>query len=460
MVSGARLTPLFLLPLIIFLMGPYSVIDATLWINWGRQILEGGFYAADSYSVLPTSPQVFPSWVPALLYALLDELGGLSLVMHFHHVMILPLFFLIYRQGPLLQGSIGAGRYWLYLCWLGMIPAISERPAFLALFFPVLMYKWLKERPDWKCVGLTLAWANFHGSFILGPIMIGWNLLIRGLNRKASFSEWRFLLFSMLVTLINPFGWRIYEYLYQTTVYSKARNIQEWQGWDFMAHFPIPLLWLLLVFGVLVFLFQKRKQENWWAILRDPFLPILALGPLGIRHTVLAFVLLLPFLARIRLLRNKGNGRSSPVAMAVNGLLVAIAILLLPPFKDRIANFLPDERRAVYEEAALFKTTRILAEASWDCPILNNWRYGNFLSYQLGERYKIFVDGRNTTFSQKVYAEYIEAISGMGILTYVKKHGACLALLHRQVDAKAIQILKLSGAQTLFEESSSVLLKL
>src|SRR5260370_18836952 len=80
-------------------------------------------------------------------------------------------------------------------------------------------------------------WRNMHGAFAAGLMPIGCLLLAaawRGWRDGHLFKNpqtWRLALclaVGLLATLINPYGWEIYQYVRQTSSTSSARRIDEW----------------------------------------------------------------------------------------------------------------------------------------------------------------------------------------------------------------------------------------
>ena len=73
------------------------------------------------------------------------------------------------------------------------------------------------ERPNrtWLVVPLTLVWANLHGSFVLGPLVVGLAFVEDALDPGTRVAARRTLLLALAAaaaTLVNPFGFAVWQY--------------------------------------------------------------------------------------------------------------------------------------------------------------------------------------------------------------------------------------------------------
>lgn len=107
---------------------------------------------------------------------------------------------------------------------------------------------------------ILLIWVNMHGSFALGTGIAVLYSLIRIFEKKKNyFQETVILAVSVLVTLINPYGPRIWEESFMTISDRYLRKyIIEWQPAIFLADF---LFWILVAFSCF-FVIRYRKKHN------------------------------------------------------------------------------------------------------------------------------------------------------------------------------------------------------
>src|SRR6185503_19622009 len=100
---------------------------------------------------------------------------------------------------------------------------------------------WLASAPP-----ILALWANLHGAFPAGIMLLGcftlaitWQEVQQNTIRKLFVSRrcwlWTFVIvLSLAATLVNPYGWRIYQYVGLTSNIAAVRRIDEWlpPSWD------------------------------------------------------------------------------------------------------------------------------------------------------------------------------------------------------------------------------------
>src|SRR5262249_54310896 len=128
--------------------------------------------------------------------------------------------------------------------FFGLWQLLIIRPQTFSLLLFVLLQGVLERaeaRPAWLLVPpLILAlWVNLHGGFPVGLVLIGAHLLaaiVKGLVQQG-WAGWRdrrvwllagCLAAAVLGTLVNPYGWHVYEYVGLTSGRASGRRIDEW----------------------------------------------------------------------------------------------------------------------------------------------------------------------------------------------------------------------------------------
>lgn len=149
------------------------------------------------------------------------------------------------------------------------LTAVSFRGHLLTLLFISFLYyifekyKNGNKRLLFAAIPLFIFWSNFHGEFILG---LG---LLAGLTALQMFKKRDFYLIliftlSLLATLINPFGWGIYEESFRHFGNPLQQYIIEWLPFDTFS----PLWWNLIAWGfilslsLIVIIRRKKFREN------------------------------------------------------------------------------------------------------------------------------------------------------------------------------------------------------
>jgi hypothetical protein len=100
------------------------------------------------------------------------------------------------------------------------IVTLALRPQLIAMVLFALTL-WMvtrrRERPGWLwlVVPISLAWANVHGSFVFGPLLVGLAFLEDWIDPATRATAGRTLLVaaaSAAATLVNPFGVGVWQY--------------------------------------------------------------------------------------------------------------------------------------------------------------------------------------------------------------------------------------------------------
>ncbi|MBI2150549.1 MAG: hypothetical protein HYU27_08090, partial [Acidobacteria bacterium] len=141
---------------------------------------------------------------------------------------------------------------------------------------------------------LACAWANLHGSFLLGPTILFIYAIGEWLGRQRQNAGLRFAgacLASLVATFVNPYGWRLHQHViaYLNNDYLMD-HISEFRSFSFHSAgaLYVELFLLIAVLGILALLRQRAFGP---ALLG---LAMLHMSLYSARHLPTAAVLLLP----------------------------------------------------------------------------------------------------------------------------------------------------------------------
>lgn len=294
-----------------------------------------------------------------------------------------------------------------------MSPHILARPHLLAL---PLMVGWVAaliravdtgRPPPWHMIPLMTLWANLHGSFSFGLVMIG-PIVCEALCDAPRSERWRvarqWMLFAALAlaaACLNPYGPEMILVTLHTAMLGDAlRIITEWQPQDFsrpdafeivmLASFgyalyhgvKLPPLQILMLFGVLHLSLSQARHADLLGLLAPLFLA----RPLARQFGALAAS---PGALVTRCF-------SAWPAVATGLLLVAVTAVLVA--RDDIApaaNITPARALKSFDVAKVG-------------PILNDYDFGGYLDF-VG--IAPFVDGRAELYGRDFILRYHNAVS-------------------------------------------------
>ena len=274
--------------------------------------------------------------------------------------------------------------------------------------------------PLWGLPLLFLGWANLHGGFTAGlfamGLMVVGSVALRVLalyrpRLAARLDEpvltWRrigalaaALAVSALLTLINPYGPRLYVEIYESlSDRFMIDSLQEWQPLSLERWAGVTYLGYLLVLGAGTAVWYRKVEPVRWLTL----LAFLALSLRHWRNVPFFLVASLPLFAEMVSAAGSALTRGVP-AIAANvrrwsfGLTCAAALALVTLGSEHLERVV----RSGFDPAGFFKETDYPIEAvDWihrhrselGHRLYNDYGLGGFLLWWLPQE-KIFIDGR------------------------------------------------------------------
>jgi hypothetical protein len=253
----------------------------------------------------------------------------------------------------------------------------------LAASIAILEYRrWL-----WLLPPLFLIWANCHGGFFLGWLVLGAYSLEALWQRSADARQLSIVsALSILLSGINPNGFRIVQVLFYYGSSAATRNLLEWARPAPFSFSEFTALWLA---GLLLMLWAwKRVRIVDWIL----FAAFAAAAFSAQRNTILVGLI-----APIVIVSYVPWNRALPALMpfAASVLLVggAMAATWGNAFQFRAAEWR-------YPAGA----SEFLLAHHPDGAIFNTYEYGGYLIWRLWPEAKVFIDGRS--LSESLFQDY------------------------------------------------------
>ncbi|MEW5991514.1 MAG: hypothetical protein AB1736_09260, partial [Chloroflexota bacterium] len=250
------------LPTLAALLAPLPTVDLAYQLRAGEDILAGrGIPAIDTWTFTAAGATwLDQQWgAQAILAAVFGATGwsGLAILraalvgLTFGLVLVA-----IRRRGRGLNPRLAA---WLTLAaFIVAVPALALRPQLLALAcfaatLTLLAGRGRQPVATWLVALVTVAWANLHGSFVLGPLIVGLAALEDIVAREARASRTVLLAAATTAaTLVTPFGLDAWRYAIGLAADSEVRSrVSEWQP-TLLTSVPGLLFWASVA-GVAIF---------------------------------------------------------------------------------------------------------------------------------------------------------------------------------------------------------------
>jgi len=467
---GIVLIALFSLFLSFFNLDP----DFGWHLRTGQLIMEKGEIPhTDWYSfTLPNSPWLNHEWLSDIVIGRIYGLGGyLSLVVIFYFLVILP-FYLFAKKYDLIYSAIP-----LFLGLLALKPYAGVRvqsATWLLIYLTAnffLSEKWTQKKSLWFFPLIFLMWANLHASFAIGLLIFGfaiaWEVLNKNLNNllgpnrgmlflktlsqgtagaerdaapagadsrgsekitflglgKTPIRTSSVFLASIVTSLLNPYGYRIYPEILSTMFTPFVKTyISEWHG--FFTGMYWPSLLYMALFVVLVIIFRKKVSQKRLTL----SVIFLAMAISSTRHFPLFIIISIPLLTdMMREFYGKIDlalfQKIKPIVITFL-LLAFILSIYFPTFP-----LVYTSRSYPNEDSINFLTNnggkRIFSDYSW----------GGLLIWKLPES-KFFIDGRMPHWRDEsgtpMIKVYVDMYDGKGIEENIKKYNIDQFVLSRK----------------------------
>jgi hypothetical protein len=397
------------------LVGNRLLIDPdTLWqITVGQWIIDHrAVPETDIYSFTKNGqPWISTQWLAQVAYAKAFSLAGWSGPVVLAATAIATTFallarFLVRRLSESTTLVFNAAALAL------TVPHLLARPHVLAL---PLMVAWVaglvaaadaREAPQWRLLPLMALWANLHGGFVFGlmlvaPLALDAVLAAEERARKALLLRWAgFGLLALVAACCTPYGWNAMLAAQKILSLGSALPLLlEWRPADFGS---IGALELCLLLGLGLALHR--------GITLPPMRIVLLLGLL---HMALAqgraaenLALVAPLILAAPLARQIGGSDVFASAMPPpRGALVACmaAVLTMGTFAyTSVHRFAPHMRGAPVAAVAELKTLNVSR-------VFNDYDFGGYL---IASGVSPFIDGRTELYGEKFFVDH-NAASGL-----------------------------------------------
>jgi hypothetical protein len=327
---------------------------------------------------------------------------------------------------------------------------LAVRPQLIgmALFALTLWLLSDRRRPPrrlWWLPAVGLAWANAHGSFFMGPLLIGlaW-IEDRGADKAARRLLERTGVLFVGATLVNPFGLRAWSYVWSLSTNPQVRRfVSEWQPPTI--HHPAGFVFFGSVVVVAVALVVRRRSM---AIAR--LVPLLTLGlflAVGLQSVRGAFWWALAAPSALATLfggsregARQDIAEPSPVPLIVTAMFLAIAVLI-PTVTWIGAGSLPRPPARLVSDAPIALTAAVDRTLGSEGRMFNAQRWGSWFELAIPHR-RVFVDSRVEVYPASVWTEYVEVSDGRrGWQATLARWGVTVVVVDRREQAALIPLI-------------------
>jgi len=307
----------------------------------------------------------------------------------------------------------------------------SPRPQMLSFAllavtgYVVHVWKWRRVNWLWTLPLLFALWANVHGGYALGLMLIGCAIAGEALNRLTrrddSVLTWRQIgiltgsgILCGLALLVSPYTFGTWLLPFRTVSIKTLQGlIQEWASPDFHNLYEQPMLWLL--FALLALVGLSGRRWDWSDLITvvvfgySAFLARRNIAPLAL---VIAPVLtrqaqpIIESFAQVRLPALARRDLNPALASVLNWLIL-ILIAAAALIKCGLA-LSPQMISRAQRQAAPVRAVEWIRENRPAGPMYNSYNWGGYLVWALPEM-PVFVDGRTDVYDEFL-SEYVQVM--------------------------------------------------
>jgi hypothetical protein len=270
---------------------------------------------------------------------------------------------------------------------------LGASPNTSTMLFCVIFYAECLKRTRWFLLPVMMVlWANLHGGFLLGFLIIG--IFCGAALLRRNWEDFKIYSFAgaacLVAILVNPLDWHIYDGLTATLGHFVQAYITEWWSYYWNVTMPgsIPGIVYIVIFVALELRFRGSHPIPLEARLLSWL--FLFLGLYQFRYLSFFFIFsTVPLALHLdRLLPKRRNDFEVQRSLLAAGIIGACA-LPLTFMQVKPAFELP---QMISEQDALYLKTHFS-----HARLLNNWNVGGLLIFLTQGAVPVFVDGRAAT---------------------------------------------------------------
>jgi hypothetical protein len=255
------------------------------------------------------------------------------------------------------------------------------------LLLAVTMALMESRRWLWLLPPLFLVWANSHGGFFLGWVVLGAYCAESLVRRKRDRPLWMVSAACVLVSALNPNGLAVFRTLFEYRQSFMQSKLLEWTP---------PQLWPLSWFSELLFAGAASLALRWRKVRPADWLVFLAFAAasLSAQRNVFLTALIGPVVVATYA---PWPRRLPRIPEAVPALLIAVG-LVFGIVRGNFFQFRVAEWRFPAGAADFLLKHHVAGR------MFNTYEYGGYLMWRLWPQERVFIDGR--ALSESVFQDY------------------------------------------------------
>ncbi len=454
------------LPVLASLIATLSTVNLTYHLRAGAGILASGTIpATDTWTFTAAGlPWVDQQWGAEVILAAVERLGGWTGLVVARAALVGLIFGGLVVVGRK-RGLDGRTAALLSLAaFVVAAPALALRPQLLGMaLFAVVLVLVVRRRSHpralWLAPLVVLLWANVHGSFLLGPLVLGISWLEDVHERvERPYTTLVVAIVSAIAACVTPFGPQVWVYAVALSTNPEVTaRISEWQPTSLRD--PIGILFFASVAAIGILVARRGRVVAYpTLLLLGVFLVIgvyaergVAWWPLGAVAGI-AGTIVTP--ARVADSQRREPTLLRRLNTVVAGVLVVAMVALLPVW--RAVDPRTGAPPGTLTDAPAGLTAALRDVAGPGDRLFNPQRWGSWFEYALPSL-PVAIDSRIEFFPPEVWRHYTGVLAGAdGWSAQLDEWGVTIAVLEAANEAFGDR-LRQDGWDVTFEDEDGAI---
>ena len=450
------------LPVLATMIGSLATTDLTFHLRAGNELLDTGrITMVDTWTFTAYgTPWVNQQWGAQLLLAVAERVGGWTGLLVFRAFLAGVTFACIYATCRLRGLSVRVSAILTLIAFSVVAIALGFRPQAMGMaLFAILLYLVADRRthPErlWAIPVIVLVWANIHGSFFFGPLVLGLAWL-DDLHDNAPRPHRTLLIaiVSGLAACITPYGPLVWVYAAGLSTNPQVtEGIAEWVPTNIRSE-P-GLLFFGSVLAVVVVIARLGRKVPWPTLaFLGVFFLIGAYAARGVAWWPLAAAVTVAGLlgdpARRAAEVEKPTPRSfRRINLAMAAVIVLLGVYFLPFWRPNDPRTNAPEDFLTWAPPDL--TARLRELAVPGDRVFNPQEWGSWFEYEM-PYVLVGMDSRIEMYPEQVWEDYDDVIAGAeGWQERIETWGVTIAVMAER-DVEMTNRLESIGWRTVYTD--------
>jgi hypothetical protein len=453
-----------LLPIVGTLIANMSSVDLAYHLRAGDEILGGAIPRTDTWTYTATGlPWLDQQWGAQAILAAVYRVAGWTGLVILRAALVGTLFGLLFLACRIRGADLRRAAWLTLAAFFVSAVALALRPqlfgmVLLAATLVIIAGRNRWPRLLWLVPVIVAVWANLHGSFFLGPVVVGLAWLEDLHDRRPA--AWRTLVVAVVAALaafVNPFGVEVWSYAAGLSTNSEVTaRITEWQptslrivpGMAFfgsalavatiLARRPAVVSWPTLAWLGVFFVIGAYAIRGvaWW--------------PLGAAYAIAGLVASAPSEARAAVRSSRGSSR---INVAIVVALVVVGIILLPVWRSIDPGLRAPVGVVGHAPPGVTAALRDVGRSG--DRLLNPQPWGSWFEFALPDML-VAIDSRIEVFPPQVWDDYGAVTGGrVGWETILDRWGVTIIVVPAD-DEAYIERLRAAGWHEAFADGDAL----